>query len=178
MVEQILDDYDRAYGLKHVNLRYFNAAGADLDGELGEEHDPETHLIPRVLMTALGRFQEVQIFGTDYPTPDGTCIRDYVHVADLATAHVLALEWLLQGKPSDNFNLGTGQGYTVMEVVEKARQISKRSIVKKASPRRPGDPPVLLASNEKATEALGWRPQIESLPDIIASAWEWHRKRS
>src|SRR5262249_18997557 len=155
MVETVLNDYGQSYGLKHVSLRYFNAAGSDPDGELGEDHDPETHLIPRVLMTALDRFKQVEIFGTDYPTKDGTCVRDYVHVSDLAAAHVLALEWLLQGNPSEIFNLGTGLGYTCKEVVEKARSITGRPIPAVSAPRRPGDPAVLLASNEKAIKTMG-----------------------
>jgi UDP-glucose-4-epimerase GalE len=176
VVETVLKDYDESYGMKHVNLRYFNAAGADPDGELGEDHDPETHLIPRVLLTALGRFKQVEVFGTDYPTKDGTCVRDYVHVTDLGAAHVLALEWLLRGRPSEIFNLGTGQGYTVMEIVEKARQITGRSIPAATSPRRPGDPAVLLAGNEKAIKTLGWTPQYKALDEIISSAWKWHQR--
>ena len=175
MVETVLQDYDQSYGMKHVSLRYFNAAGADPDGELGEDHDPETHLIPRVLLTALGRFKQVEVFGTDYPTKDGTCVRDYVHVTDLGAAHVLALEWLLEGGPSEIFNLGTGQGYTVMEVLEKARRITGRSIPAITSPRRPGDPAVLLAGNEKATKTLGWMPQYQALDEVISSAWKWYR---
>jgi UDP-glucose-4-epimerase GalE len=176
MVETVLNDYAQSYGMKHVNLRYFNAAGADPDGELGEDHDPETHLIPRVLMTALDRFKDVEIFGADYPTKDGTCVRDYVHVSDLAAAHVLALEWLLQGRPSECFNLGTGQGYTVNEVVERARAITGRAIAAISSPRRAGDPPVLVAGNEKATKTLGWQPRYAALDEIISSAWKWHQR--
>ncbi|MGH7846649.1 MAG: UDP-glucose 4-epimerase GalE [Candidatus Binatia bacterium] len=175
MLETVLKDYDESYGMKHVSLRYFNAAGADPDGELGEDHDPETHLIPRVLLTALRRFEHVEVFGTDYPTKDGTCVRDYVHVTDLGAAHVLALEWLLEGEPSEIFNLGTGQGYTVMEVLEKARRITGRAIPAATSPRRPGDPAVLLAGNEKATKILGWRPQYQALDEIISGAWKWHQ---
>ncbi|HWP57777.1 MAG TPA: UDP-glucose 4-epimerase GalE [Candidatus Acidoferrales bacterium] len=176
MVETILKDYDESYGMRHVNLRYFNAAGADPDGELGEDHDPETHLIPRVLMAAAGRLERVEVFGGDYPTEDGTCVRDYVHVSDLATAHVLALEWLVQGGASETFNLGTGQGYTVMQVLERARRITGRPIPAVISARRPGDPAVLLASNEKAARVLGWKPRCRSLDEIIASAWSWHQK--
>jgi UDP-glucose-4-epimerase GalE len=177
IVERVLADYDRAYGMKHVNLRYFNAAGADPDGELGEAHDPETHLIPRVLMAALGQLEEVEIFGTDYATKDGTCVRDYVHVRDLASAHVLALDWLLQNKESETFNLGTGRGYTVGEILENARRITQRTISSKASPRRLGDPPILVASNEKAMKTLGWTPEFAVIDEIISSAWEWQRKR-
>jgi UDP-glucose 4-epimerase len=176
MVETILHDYDHAYGLKHVNLRYFNAAGADSDGELGEDHERETHLIPRVLMVAMGLQKQVEIFGTDYPTKDGTCVRDYVHVMDLAAAHVLALQWLLQGRPSETFNLGTGEGYTVMEVVEHACRVTERTIPTSAWPRRPGDPAVLLAANEKAVNILRWAPPFRSLDEIIASAWRWHQR--
>jgi UDP-glucose 4-epimerase len=166
-----------AYGLKHVNLRYFNAAGADPDGEVGEDHDPETHLIPRLLMTATGRLPKVDIFGADYPTKDGTCVRDYVHVTDLAAAHVLALDWLLQGNRSDSFNLGTGEGYTVREVVEKARQVTQRSIPTVIGPRRPGDPAVLLAANQKAVRVLGWTPPFRGLEEMVASAWQWQLQR-
>jgi UDP-glucose-4-epimerase GalE len=177
IVERVLADYGRAYGMKHVNLRYFNAGGADPDGELGEAHDPETHLIPRVLMAALGQLEEVEIFGTDYATKDGTCVRDYVHVRDLASAHVLALDWLLQNKESETFNLGTGRGYTVGEILENARRITQRTISSKASPRRLGDPPILVASNEKAMKTLGWTPEFAVIDEIISSAWEWQRKR-
>lgn len=177
MVERILADYDRAHGLRYASLRYFNAAGADPEGELGEDHDPETHLIPRLLQAALGRIERVEIFGKDYPTQDGTCVRDYVHVTDLAAAHILALEALLNGGASDCFNLGTGRGYSVMEVVQKARAITRRKIPTVVSSRRPGDPPVLVASHEKAKKGLGWRPAYQDLGEIISSAWKWHRKR-
>ena len=176
MVETILRDYDHAYGLKHVNLRYFNAAGADSDGDLGEDHEPETHLIPRVLRVAMGLDKQVEIFGTDYPTRDGTCVRDYVHVTDLAAAHALALEWLLQGRPSETFNLGTGEGYTVMEVVEHARRVTARAIPTLPRPRRPGDPAVLMAANDKAVDVLHWAPPFRGLDEIIASAWRWHQR--
>ena len=177
MVERVLADYGRAHGLKHVSLRYFNAAGADPGGGLGEDHVPETHLIPRVLQTALGLFDQVEIYGTDYPTKDGTCVRDYVHVTDLAAAHILALRWLLDGGKSETFNLGTGQGYTVNEVVEKARTLSGRPIPTSASPARAGDPPVLVAGPEKARKGLGWTPGHSELEEIISSAWRWHQGR-
>jgi len=175
MVEQILDDFEWAYGLKSVCLRYFNAAGADSDGELGEEHDPETHLIPVVLKTALGQHPHVNIFGDDYPTPDGTGIRDYIHVEDLTEAHVLALEKLLSGSPSAKYNLGNARGYSVKQVIETAERISGREIRVKIVARRAGDPAVLIASSAKANEELGWRAQMPDLETIMESAWNWHK---
>lgn len=177
MVEEILKDYESAYGTKYVNLRYFNAAGADPDGEVGEWHEPETHLIPLVLDVALSKRQEVKIFGTDYETPDGTCIRDYIHVTDLAKAHILALEYLLNDGLSDSFNLGNGNGFSVKEVIEIARQIVGEDIKAVASNRRYGDPPALVGSAEKAKEVLKWKPQFDELKIIIETAWEWHRKQ-
>ena len=172
MVEDILRDYDTAYGIKHVNLRYFNAAGADPEGELGESHDPETHLIPLTVYAALGRREYVKIFGTDYPTRDGTCIRDYVHVRDIAQAHILALENIKDvfGKA---YNLGSGNGYTVKEVIETASQVTGKSIRVEVKPRRNGDPAVLLASQERAINELGWKPRFRELEAIILSAWNW-----
>ena len=178
MVERVLRDFDKAYGLRHVCLRYFNAAGADPDGGLGEVHDPETHLLPLVLQTALGLRPHVQIFGTDYATPDGTCIRDYVHVTDLASAHLLALRHLKDGGASDAFNLGNGQGFSVREVVEKARQATGRKIATVDAPRRPGDPDRLVGSAEKAMAVLGWKPKYQSLESIIETAWSGHGSRS
>ena len=178
MVERVLRDFDEAYGLRHVCLRYFNAAGADPDGGIGEVHDPETHLLPLVLQTALGLRPHVQIFGTDYATPDGTCIRDYVHVTDLASAHLLALRHLQDGGASDAFNLGNGQGFSVREVVEKARQATGRTIATVDAPRRPGDPDRLVGSAEKAMAVLGWKPKYRSLESIIETAWSWHGSRS
>lgn len=175
IVERVLADYDRAHGLSHVSLRYFNAAGADPEGGLGEDHVPETHLIPRLLQTALGLFERAEIYGTDYPTKDGTCVRDYVHVTDLAAAHLLALQWLLDGGKSETFNLGTGQGYSVKEVTETARSVTGRPIRTLASPPRAGDPPVLVASHDKARKILGWTPRHGELEEIISSAWKWHQ---
>ncbi len=177
MVEQILADFDTAYGLKSVCFRYFNAAGADPVGQLGEDHLPETHLIPLVLQTALGVRESVSVFGTDYPTPDGTCIRDYIHVMDLASAHVLGLEYLLQGGESNKFNLGNGSGFSVKQVIETARKITGREILAIEHDRRPGDPPALIGSGEKARTVLGWQPEYGDLEQIISHAWSWHQKR-
>jgi UDP-glucose 4-epimerase len=176
MIEKILADYDDAYGLPYVSLRYFNAAGADPDCEIGEWHDPETHLVPILLDAAIGRRQCIEIYGTDYPTKDGTCIRDYIHVLDLAQAHILALEYLLSGGRSDVFNLGNGNGFSVREVMSCAREVTKTSIAEKESPRRAGDPPVLVGSAEKAGMELGWKPRFNDLNSIIDTAWRWHRK--
>lgn len=177
MVERILADFDVAYGLKSVCFRYFNAAGADPTGLLGEDHDPETHLIPLVLQTALGKRQSVSIFGIDYDTPDGTCIRDYIHVTDLADAHILGVEYLLQGGDSTIFNLGNGNGFSVREVIDTAKQVTGREIKVVESDRRPGDPPALVGSGEKARKILGWNPQYPELDKIIGHAWNWHQKR-
>jgi len=176
MIEEILGDYDAAYGLKYMSLRYFNAAGADPDAEVGEDHDPETHLIPLVLDVAAGKRKKIKVFGTDYETPDGTCIRDYIHVTDLAQAHILALQHLMDGADSSAYNLGNGQGFSVLEVIERARKITAKDIAVENSDRRPGDPPVLIASNEKAVKELGWKPRYADLDDIIATAWKWHQK--
>jgi UDP-glucose 4-epimerase len=175
MIEEILEDYGAAYGLKYTSLRYFNAAGADPEGEIGEDHDPETHLIPLVLDVAAARRASIKVFGTDYGTPDGTCIRDYIHVTDLADAHILALQRLMDGAQSSYYNLGTGRGFSVLEVIERARQITGKNIVAETTDRRPGDPPVLIASNEKAVAELGWNPVYGELDDIIGSAWRWHQ---
>jgi UDP-glucose 4-epimerase len=175
IVEQILDDFGRAYGLKSVCLRYFNAAGADPDGELGEDHNPETHLIPLVLKTALGQRPNVEVFGDDYPTPDGTCIRDYIHVDDLAQAHLLALERLLAGEPGGAYNLGNGNGYSVKQVIETARHTTGREIPVRVAKRRPGDPAVLISSSQKAIKDLGWRPRFPDLETIVETAWTWHK---
>lgn len=177
MVERILADFDQAYGLKSVCFRYFNAAGADPEGRLGEDHAPETHLIPLVLMTALGKQDSISIFGTDYPTPDGTCIRDYIHVTDLAQAHVLGLEYLLKGGHSETFNLGNGSGFSVKEVIESARQVTGTAIVAVEHDRRPGDPPALVGSGEKAKTILGWKPEYPDISQILNHAWQWHQKR-
>jgi UDP-glucose 4-epimerase len=177
MVERILRDYAMAYGLRYVSLRYFNAAGADPDGDIGEWHEPETHLIPLALYTALGRRPALQVFGTGYQTPDGTCIRDYVHVSDLAAAHVLAMEHLLRGGASEVFNLGTGGGSSVRQVIDAAQRIAGRPITVIESPPRPGDPPVLVASSAKAMDHLGWRPRYTDIASIVETAWTWHSSR-
>jgi UDP-glucose 4-epimerase len=176
-VEHILRAYEHAYGLRFTALRYFNAAGADPSGRIGESHDPETHLIPLILQVAKGTRDAIQIFGTDYDTPDGTCIRDYIHVTDLAQAHDLALKRLQTGGTSDFYNLGTEQGNSVKEVIASAEQITGRSIKSVESPRREGDPPRLVASAEKARNQLGWRPQFQNLDEIVATAWNWEQKR-
>ncbi len=176
-IERILRQYDRAYGLRFVALRYFNAAGASLDGQLGESHDPESHLIPRILGVARQGGGEVQIFGDDYPTPDGTCIRDYIHVLDLASAHVAALGWLGQGRPSEFFNIGTGHGYSVKQVIEAARRATGAPIPARVFPRRAGDPPALVADAGKAARLLDWRPQHSDLETIMQTAWNWEKNR-
>ena len=177
MVERMLSDFDRAYGLKSVSFRYFNAAGADPTGLLGEDHTPETHLIPLVIFAALGKRESVSIFGTDYPTRDGTCIRDYIHVTDLAQAHVLGLEYLLKGRDSAAFNLGNGSGFSVREVIETTKEVTGQEIKIVECDRRPGDPPVLVGSSDKARKVLGWHPQYPNLQDIVAHAWQWHQQR-
>lgn len=177
MVERILQDFDVAYGLKSVCFRYFNAAGADPTGLLGEDHQPETHLLPLVLMAALGKRDSVSIFGTDYPTPDGTCIRDYIHVTDLADAHILGLEYLLKGGNTTVFNLGNGQGFSVKEAIDTARVVTGREIKVVMSDRRPGDPPILVGSSDKARNILGWEPKYPALKEILTHAWNWHQRR-
>jgi UDP-glucose 4-epimerase len=177
MVEKVLQDYDKAYNLRSVRFRYFNAAGADPESRLGEDHAPETHIIPLVLLTALGKRESVSIFGTDYPTPDGTCIRDYIHVTDLAQAHVLGLEYLLKGGETTVFNLGNGNGFSVKEVIETARQITGREIPAIECPRRPGDPPALVGGSDRARSVLGWNPQYADLAQILTHAWKWHQQR-
>lgn len=177
MVERILQDFDTAYGLKSVILRYFNAAGADPQTRLGEDHNPETHLIPLVLQTALGKRESISIYGTDYDTADGTCVRDYIHVIDLATAHVLGLEHLLDGGESHIFNLGNGNGFSVREVIATARQVTGKEIKVVEQDRRVGDPPALVGSGEKARQILGWQPQYSALEKILTHAWQWHLKR-
>jgi UDP-arabinose 4-epimerase len=176
-MERAIRWYGVAYGLSGVSLRYFNAAGADLDGELGEEHDLESHLIPLVVKAALGQRPEVEIFGTDYPTPDGTAIRDYIHVTDLADAHVLALEYLAAGGATTELNLGTGEGHSVREVVAGVGKLCGGQVPAKNAPRRAGDPPVLVADPTKARELLHWQPQHSDLDTIIQSAWKWHSSR-
>jgi UDP-glucose 4-epimerase len=174
ILEKALAAYDYAYGLKYVALRYFNAAGAT--SQCGEDHTPETHLIPNALYAAMGSLPHVSVFGGDYPTPDGTAIRDYIHIADLCSAHLLALESLRKGSDSDCFNLGIGRGYSVMEVIEVARRVTGKSIATKIEPRRAGDPSTLVANAEKARSALGWRPRFDQLEAIVRTAWEWHRQ--
>lgn len=177
MVEQILRDFDHAHGLRSACLRYFNAAGADPDALLGEDHDPETHLLPLLLLTALQRYESVTIFGDDYATPDGTCIRDYIHVSDLAAAHVAALNYLLKGGRSQAFNLGSGHGFSVKEVLEQARAVTESIIKTEIGPRREGDPAALVAGSGRAGEVLGWTPRYPDLETILRHAWRWHRKR-
>jgi len=176
IVEQMLRDYDTAYGLKSVCLRYFNAAGADPDGKLGERHDPETHLIPLVLQAASERRPHITVFGNDYDTPDGTCIRDYIHVNDLCEAHLLALQKLWQGGDSDAFNLGNGNGFSVREVIETAHAVTGRKIPVTYGERRAGDPARLVADATRAQEELGWRPCLANLAVIIEHAWQWERR--
>lgn len=176
MVEQLLADYDKAYGIKHVCLRYFNAAGADPDGDLGEKHDPETHLIPLVLQVASGRRLKISIFGHDYETPDGTCIRDYIHINDLCSAHWLALQTLMSGADSQSYNLGNGNGFSVQEVINTAKMVTGRKILVDNVPRRNGDPARLIADSRLAREKLGWQPKYPNLADIIKHAWHWELK--
>ena len=177
MVEKILADCAAAHGLRSMALRYFNAAGADPSGTLGERHDPETHLIPLVLQAAAGQRENVTIFGSDFPTPDGTCLRDYIHVNDLVAAHLLALEALQRGAPGGIYNLGNNRGHSVREVIDTARRITGHPIPVIQGPRRAGDPAVLVAASDKARRELGWQPRSESLEEIVASAWGWHKER-
>jgi UDP-glucose-4-epimerase GalE len=174
-VENALEAYDRAYGLRFASLRYFNAAGADESGEIGELHDPETHLIPLALAAAAGQGSKLQVFGTDYPTPDGTCVRDYIHVNDLAEAHVQALQHVTNKKESVALNLGTGQGHSVMEVIKTVEQVTGREVPRVVAVRRAGDPPALVADSRRAQQVLGWRSS-RSLPDIVGTAWKWMQR--
>ncbi len=176
MIEKVLADFDLSHNLKYVALRYFNAAGADFHGEIGESHDPEPHLIPIVLQTALGKRDSIKIFGDDYETPDGTCIRDYIHIYDLAEAHLKALEYLNEENKSDFFNLGTGAGNSVQELIEEAKKVTGKEIKSEIAERRAGDPAVLVADNKKAKKVLGWNPKY-NLEDIIKSAWNWHQNQ-
>ena len=164
-----------AHPLRYVALRYFNACGAHASGKIGEAHDPETHLIPLILQVPLGKREKISIFGDDYPTKDGTCVRDYIHVSDLAQAHILALDYLMRGGESNVFNLGNGVGFTVKEVIDVARSVTGHAIPSEIVPRRAGDPAQLVASSEKARTVLGWKPQYDSLETIVASAWNWHK---
>jgi UDP-glucose 4-epimerase len=177
MVERVLADYAEAYGLRYVTLRYFNAAGADPDGSLGERHEPETHLVPLVLQAASGRRECISVFGDNYDTPDGTCIRDYIHVTDLCDAHVLALESLTSGGSSGVYNLGNGAGYSVTEVIDTARRVTGKPVPAVVAPPRIGDPARLVADATRASRVLGWRPQRSALDDIIADAWRWEKQK-
>jgi len=173
-MERMMAWFDQVLDIKYVALRYFNAAGAHASGKIGEDHDPETHLVPLILQAALGQRDSIKIFGDDYNTPDGTCIRDYIHVSDLADAHLRAVEYLLGGGDSDVFNLGSGQGFSVKEMIEAVREVTGRDFPVQVTPRRAGDPAVLVASSDKARSVLGWKPSRDNLQDIIGSAWGWH----
>ena len=174
MVERVLADAANAYGLRSVALRYFNAAGAAADEGIGESHEPETHLIPNALKAAAGEGAGLKVFGNDYPTPDGTCVRDYVHVLDLADAHLRALDWMDREPGAHRFNLGNGNGFSVLQVIEAARKVTGRDIPYEIGPRRAGDPPVLVASSTQAREKLGWTPKFDRIEPIIETAWAWH----
>ncbi|QZY55558.1 UDP-glucose 4-epimerase GalE [Crassaminicella profunda] len=174
-MERMMKWFDQAYGIKYVSLRYFNAAGAHGGGMIGEAHRPETHLIPLILQVPLGKRNKIYMFGDDYPTKDGTCVRDYIHVMDLAEAHYLAWEYLRKGESSDIFNLGNGNGYSVKEVIEMTRKVTGYDICAEVKERRTGDPAILIASSEKAKRILGWKPKYDSLEKIIIDAWKWHR---
>jgi UDP-glucose 4-epimerase len=174
MIEQIIADFSRAYGLQYVILRYFNAAGAALDGTIGEDHNPESHLIPLILRTALGQRAAIDVYGSDYRTADGTCIRDYIHVCDLAKAHILALEHLLSGKESRTYNLGSETGFSVRQVIDKAKEVTGIDFAVREVPRRSGDPAVLVASSQRIRQELGWSPQFSDLDTILRTAWQWH----
>lgn len=177
MMEKIMQDYDTAYGLKYVALRYFNAAGGDAEGQLGESHDPESHLIPLVLKAVKGEIPHITVFGTDYDTADGTCIRDYIHVEDLADAHMLAVEKLFQENKSYCINLGTGIGTSVKEIIEASERVTGKKVPVIYGDRRQGDPAILFAANEKAKEVLGWRPKYTNIEDIIKTAWIWEQNK-
>ena len=177
-VEKMLDDYGAAHGLRSVKLRYFNAAGADFEAETGERHEPETHLIPLAIRGMMADGFELTVFGDDFDTRDGTCVRDYIHVMDLADAHARALDYLQEGGASNVFNLGTGTGTTVMEIIEAVERVSGKPVKRTIGPRRAGDPPALVASAEKAREIIGWQAQHSDIDTIIKSAWAWHRKEA
>ena len=177
MMERIFKDYHTAYGLKFVVLRYFNAAGCDPEGEIGESHDPETHIIPLVLDAASGARPDIKVFGTDYDTPDGSCIRDYIHVTDLADAHLLALHYLEEGKESNFFNLGNARGTSVLEVVDSVKHVTGKDFKVILSERRPGDPAKLVGSSEKAQRVLGWKPKYADIDTIVSHAWNWHENK-
>jgi len=175
-MEKMMKWFDQAYGTKYVSLRYFNAAGAYEIGDIGEDHHPETHLIPLILQVPLGKRDKIYMFGDDYPTEDGTCVRDYIHVMDLASAHYKALEYLRKGNDSDIFNLGNGNGHSVKQVIETTRKVTGHPIPAEVKERRAGDPATLIASSEKAKSVLGWKPEFDSLEKIIEDAWRWHKK--
>ncbi len=175
-MEKMFKWVEKAHGLRFVSLRYFNACGAHVSGKIGEAHNPETHLIPLILQVPNGQREAISVFGTDYPTKDGTCIRDYIHVTDLAEAHILAVKYLMAGNESNIFNLGNGVGFTVKEVIEMAEKVTGQSIKIIETDRRAGDPAVLIASSEKAKAVLGWKPKHNSLKEIILTAWVWHKK--
>jgi UDP-arabinose 4-epimerase len=176
MAEQMCRDFDRAHGIRFVALRYFNACGCDPEGEIGERHEPEPHVIPRALMATDGQIEVFEIYGDDYATPDGTCIRDFVHVNDLADAHIAAGAYLAEGGSSDAFNIGTGRGRSVLEILETAERVTGRSVPQKVIPRREGDPAVLVADSSKAQRALNWKPRYSDLETILGTAWNWHRQ--
>lgn len=176
MFEELLDWYEKVYGLKYVNLRYFNASGATLDGELGENHSPETHIIPTALDVAMGISKKFQLFGTDYKTADGTCIRDYIHVLDLADAHTKALEYLINGGGSISLNLGVGKGYSNKEILSEVESVTRKKVFIENAPRRVGDPDAIYANSTKAQKILAWKPKYSDLNTIISSAWIWHQK--
>ncbi|QCX33917.1 UDP-glucose 4-epimerase GalE [Caloramator sp. E03] len=175
IMENAMEDYSKILGLKYIALRYFNACGADEDGDIGEDHNPESHLIPLILKTCLGLRDSIKIYGDDYPTSDGTCVRDYIHVNDLALAHYLALEALYDGKDSNVYNLGNGSGFTVKEVINSAEKVTGISIKKEVIGRREGDPAILIASSKKIEKDLNWKPKYTNIEDIIESAWKWHK---
>ena len=174
MIEEMMSDYSSIYGSTYVALRYFNAAGADPSGMIGEDHHPETHLIPLVLDAARGKREHITVFGTDYDTADGTCVRDYIHVNDLATAHVLAMDYLRKGGESQVFNLGSGNGFSVKEIIETAKEVTGIDIPVQYGDRRAGDPGTLIASSEKIKNLLGWDPKFSNVADVIKDAWHWH----
>ncbi len=174
--EKVLADYEKKAGMRFISLRYFNAAGADLSGDIGEDHNRETHLIPLVLKAALGQKEGIEVFGNDYPTPDGTCIRDYVHVKDMASAHILALNALEKGGGSGIYNVGSGKGFSVKQIIDEAEKITGKKINRVYKNRRSGDPAVLITDNNKIREELGWKPQYSDIGTIISSAWNWHSK--
>ncbi|HXA69197.1 MAG TPA: NAD-dependent epimerase/dehydratase family protein, partial [Stellaceae bacterium] len=176
--ERMMEDFGRAHGIKSARLRYFNAAGAEPSGEIGEDHEPETHLIPLVLQAAMGQRARIDVLGTDYPTPDGTAIRDYIHVQDLADAHVRAVQLLLRGGLSITVNLGTGAGHSVREVIAAAERVTGRRVPRREAPRRFGDPPVLVADPSRARELLGWTAKHSDLDTILKTAWAWHSRET